>query len=374
MSSIDPRYHERYLETLLADPIVQQIWTIYCGHVVPAGGDPNNPPPGIPKFQEYVFSVLGTISPELTRDMRLHWENATADDLETRVQERSDVAARVQRAWGKPLADLDRLLSIAEEFGLTVVHRLQAAKGDLPLSVSVVLGLHSRGVQVGEEILVLLRNGFAAGAEGRWRTLHELAVVAGFIREYGDEVAERYVLHDHIHEYSEIKKHNTFATQAGAEPYSPEETEAARLKVLELRRRFGKVFEYDYGWAAGALNCKPDSRGPTFSDLEATMNMSVVRPAYLSASQAIHAGTRGLTSNPGRGPAGTPHFLTRGTEYGIAEPGTNAAAALYILGKALMDLWPLPSNLIALKVFSDLVVELRDTFEAADAALGASDA
>jgi hypothetical protein len=69
----------------------------------------------------------------------------------------------------------------------------------------------------------------------------------------------------------------------------------------------------------------------------------------------------------------TPYFLTRGTEYGIAEPGTNAAAALYVLGKALMDLWPLPSNLIALRVFSDLVIELRAAFEAADTVMTQSD-
>ena len=40
-------------------------------------------------------------------------------------------------------------------------------------------------------ILALLRSGFADDAHARWRSLHELAVVSGFISEYGEDVAEK---------------------------------------------------------------------------------------------------------------------------------------------------------------------------------------
>jgi len=50
--------------------------------------------------------------------------------------------------------------------------------------------LYGRACQIGRKIELLLSNGFADGAEARWRTLHELTVVACFIYKHGEETAK----------------------------------------------------------------------------------------------------------------------------------------------------------------------------------------
>lgn len=57
----------------------------------------------------------------------------------------------------------------------------------------VVRFLNGRAIQVANEILVLMRNGYADGAYSRFRTLFEISVVTSFIRKYGDEVSEDFV-------------------------------------------------------------------------------------------------------------------------------------------------------------------------------------
>jgi hypothetical protein len=56
--------------------------------------------------------------------------------------------------------------------------------------------LHSRACLVASEVRALLASGHPFGAQARWRTLHELGVVAFILRMSDKEVAERYLLHE----------------------------------------------------------------------------------------------------------------------------------------------------------------------------------
>lgn len=53
--------------------------------------------------------------------------------------------------------------------------------------------IHGRGLQQFLEIITLMKNGFADGAYSRWRSLYELNIIASFISEYGEEIAEAYI-------------------------------------------------------------------------------------------------------------------------------------------------------------------------------------
>lgn len=41
-----------------------------------------------------------------------------------------------------------------------------------------LIQMHARALQISNEILVLLKSGYADGAYSRWRTLHELTVLS----------------------------------------------------------------------------------------------------------------------------------------------------------------------------------------------------
>ena len=56
----------------------------------------------------------------------------------------------------------------------------------------VLRALHAKGLQIYDEILCLMKNGFADGAYARWRSIYELEVVARFIAMHGEKVAESY--------------------------------------------------------------------------------------------------------------------------------------------------------------------------------------
>jgi hypothetical protein len=56
-----------------------------------------------------------------------------------------------------------------------------------------LLGLHARAVRTAAEIRLLAMNGFAAGAEARARSLHELAVTSCVIGDADEVVANRYL-------------------------------------------------------------------------------------------------------------------------------------------------------------------------------------
>lgn len=356
--------HPRLLVVFKRDPVVESLWITYAGQLVAQGLDPNNPPEkNIPTFMSYVHQNLEAMVPEATRLMMERWRQAAPADLDIRVGERHQTAQRVEDVWGTAFRGLDQFLSVCEEFGMIFVHRLTDARGDLPLTLRVLIALFTRGVQVGEETFQLLRSGFAAGAEGRWRTLHELAVVARFIAQHGENTADRYLRHNDVHVERSMRLEQQHHKALGAEPYTTEEMDDARTTVKELRKRFGQVFETDYGWAAADLGFKKeDRRGPTFADLEKCLDASHFRVLYFSASQNIHASVHGLISNPSQVPDRTPMFLTRGSEFGIRLPAANTMVSLYMLAHTLMTYWWLPHDVIGLKALGKLVEEVAAEF------------
>src|SRR5262249_39698437 len=101
--------------------------------------------------------------------------------------------ANLERRWGRGLSLLRMLLSICLEIGQENVkkHRRSKRRRSGYLS-EVLISLHARACQVSAEIIALMEGGFADGAIARWRTLHEIAVVAAVLRDFGDDAAERY--------------------------------------------------------------------------------------------------------------------------------------------------------------------------------------
>jgi len=53
--------------------------------------------------------------------------------------------------------------------------------------------INGRAIRIANEVLVLLKNGYADGAYARHRTLYELSIYANFIVKYGDNVAKAYI-------------------------------------------------------------------------------------------------------------------------------------------------------------------------------------
>ncbi len=199
-----------------------------------------------------------------------------------------------------------------------------------------LLRLHARGCQVGAEVLTLLNSGFADGAHARWRTLYEITVIAYFIRENGNDVAERYICHNTIESYRAMSTYQKCYERLGYEPLSEEEIAKTTVAFEELCERFGPNFKEGYGWASEVLHKK----NPHFADIENATNFGHMRAHYKLASHNIHAEPKGIVFRLGM-PEKTSckiHLLPGPSDAGFTDPAHCTAISLYQLTCALLTI------------------------------------
>ena len=156
-------------------------------------------------YQEYIAKVE-KIAPEIievmTSPILAGVKNDMPSILKAHQKEMKGFEKRLHKEWKKPLDLLETFVILALESGADFNHKFRTEEAEAQNHVfDVLTRLHARACQIAFEVLVLLKNGFADGAHARWRSLHEVTVVASFIKTHGDEVAERYLLHDNIESY-----------------------------------------------------------------------------------------------------------------------------------------------------------------------------
>jgi hypothetical protein len=239
---------------------------------------------------------------------------------------------RLRDIWDIPLAMYEVIHALCTELGaeLNSSYRPQAAKQQ-DFTFEALTRLHGRACLTGSEVGALLRSGHATGANARWRTLHELAVVGMFISERGQDVAKRYLDHDFIERARGTLQLEKYAERLGEEPVAPEEVERASRIIQELVGRYGTGYDSNYGWAAAALK----NPNPNFANISTAIDMRHWAPYFRLASGGIHAGPHGSFFDLGLHPsieaipAGPSHF-------GLADPGGNSLISLHQITIVLM--------------------------------------
>src|SRR5260370_32451533 len=98
-----------------------------------------------------------------------------------------------------------------------------ANPADKPHLKTLLIRVLVRGCQVTDEIICLLENGFADGAMARWRTLHEIAVVAVVLSHHGEDIAARYVDHQAVESMRSMRKYISCCEELGYTPLSDRE-------------------------------------------------------------------------------------------------------------------------------------------------------
>lgn len=223
--------------------------------------------------------------------------------------------ARLSHRWLDALVLYESVLVASQEMGSEFVqHHGDGAVEEQDFTFEALVRLHARACLTASEILCLLRSGYPFGAHARWRTMHELAVVAGLIARSGREIAERYLLHEGIQEAKDAENYQKYAVRFEYEPIPHDEMQSRRKLREELVKRFGQPFENPYGWAVPLFK---NNSNPKFRDLEECAELDHMRPHYGWASHRIHAGAKGAALN----------ILTRGSESVYLAGPTNAGLA-----------------------------------------------
>jgi Family of unknown function (DUF5677) len=291
-------------------------------------------PSNIEKFLGNVDETIKCLVVEVTDSIAESILQALDERMVEMIDDQNEFhngfAKNIQSIWGVPLGLLQGLIVIADESA-----QYFSSRKDECLEVSLVQDLlvriHAKSVQVAKEIFTLLRNGFSDGAQARWRTLHELAVISAFISEHGEEVAKRYISHEAVDTYKAAVQYNEYYPRLGAEPISEEDLEIMRKDYETLLVQYGQNFKHDYGWAAGALALNR----PTFRDIEVSIELDHLRPYYKAASANIHGNPAGVFQSLGLFPE-EDIILSGPSTIGLTRPAQFTATSLNIITTTML--------------------------------------
>lgn len=275
-------------------------------------------------------------------------------------QHRREFEKRVGDSWKGPLNLLDLFIFFALDAGNEFNREFrEKAVQSVDSVFETLTSLHARACQVSGEVHALLRAGYADGAQARWRSLHEMAVVANLIVGHGQELAERYLLHEVIQQYKLALAYQKSFERLNDEPPSEEALERLSAEQSRLIAKFGEAFNSDYGWAASVVG---NSR-PTLSDLEQLVELDHMRPYYRWASNNVHPNSHGNNFRLGLPLSEQETVLLAGpSNLGLTDPGHATAISLLQITASLLLARPSFDCMVMIKVLGDLANEVGEAF------------
>jgi len=278
---------------------------------------------------------------------------------ERRLQkrERCGFKKRLHKRWGSGLDQLRMFLSIAREYGASVNRSLRDEEGFRDKCLRDALTrLHARACQVTDEIICLMEDGLADGAMARWRTLHEISVVALFLSGKGESAAQRYIDHQAVESLRAATDYKRCCKALGYEPMQDAEYEELRRGRDEVVLRYGDEFEGQYGWAAAFM----EARRPTLRDIEEAAGIEHLRAHYRMASHGVHANPKGIFFKLGL-TDGDNVLLAGPSHAGLADPGQFAAISLLQVSSVLSVLSPSIDSLVTMSVLARIRDEISES-------------
>jgi len=313
----------------------------------------------IDDFLENIPSIMmestDEISAKIFKTLKLNFK----DILKENSVVIEEFNSNLHYCYSKPLELLEAHIGIALEAGnLFNDEEREKAVESNDLVFEVLNRLHARACQIGTEVLALLKAGLADGAHARWRTLHEIAVISMFIRDHGNETAERYLLHQGVETHKASKTYQEHCNTLGYEPISIKELSDIAKQYQNLINRYGKEYSSDYGWAAHVIK----KQKPTFYDIEQKVGLTHLRPFYKMACNNVHGGATGLFSRLGLLPETSDVMLAGPSNLGLTDPAHQTAISLTQTTTTLILHVPNTDRIVSSKILLLLDAEIGDAF------------
>lgn len=317
-----------------------------------------------------ICRVLDEYTDELSIELKKKTKEASEivlsklkDDAPRMLKEheaiKSNFEQHLWQRWGRGLKLLKMFIVIAFETGEDFNGEFrESAAQESDCVFDVLTRLHARSCQIANEILTLLSSGYADGAHARWRSMHEITVTGYFVSGFGQNVAERYLLHNNVESYRAALQYQRYFSQLGYEPLTEQELIKIQASYQRLIDRFGNWYANNYGWAAQALN----KAQPTFSDIEKAIGLEHWRPHYKFASDNVHANPKGTFYKLGLYSNKQELLLAGPSDAGFTDPAHSAAISLLQITSSLLTLKPNIDRLSICYMLSTLAEEIGDTF------------
>lgn len=294
------------------------------------------------ELAELLKDTVAQGSGDLFKDLKARWPQVEA-------QNRHDMVGfqqRLEARWGEAFNHIRMLRHFSLEVGYERQQRLNRSRAKHPkLLPHLLLRLHARAVQVVGEVLALMEAGYADGAMARWRTLHEITVVALVLGDGGEDLATRFIAHEAVGRLQAARLHQATCAARQEAPIPDAEFTALEAEQQAAIDLYGQPFKKEYGWAADYIG----NVDPKFNQLEDAADRASHRPEYKLASYNIHAGSRGLFFKLGT--LDGSGFMAGSSDAGFSSPGLATLDTLVLINFALM---PKPLSLDDLLLLSTL--------------------
>lgn len=290
---------------------------------------------------EEIKNITAWFQKEVSAELRDSYVGSKDIMLGERQKHEEFVQRNLSR-WSRLFDLMDTLVGSVVDFGQNCAqgHTYQIdEKRDVYFSV--VARLHALACRTTNEIICLLKNGFADAAHSRWRSLHELVVVANFIVQCGEECALAYCQHEVVNRYGLLTSFRDYEDRLLEQTPSEEEVERCKRQhdelIAQYDYQYGKEYGKHWGWAAPWLPTGKKGKVPrvTFRMLEEYVKLDHFRPYYAWASQRIHPMAISLVNDFATSESTENVILVGASDAGMAVPAHSTAVSLVQITSAL---------------------------------------
>lgn len=307
-----------------------------------------------------IEDMINNIIPDMVSIIKESLVNSTSEMLrEHRFLSDEFVTNNISR-WEKAFDLLETLVVICTESGeeFNRSYRPQSAS-DGDLVFDLVVRHHARACHISNEILCLLKNGFADAAHARWRALHEVSATAMFIAKHGKECAERFYHHEVVDSYNGMVEHKKYEHRLQEKGPTIEEIEECKVRLDLLIKKYGKKYVDNYGWASYIF---PNHNKVGFGAIEKDVGLDHMRPYYKWASQNIHTGSKAMRNRLGLCEVDEDILLVGQSDSGMTDPAHATAISLMQITTALLFLKPTIDHIVISRIIQDYSVEIGSAF------------
>jgi len=158
----------------------------------------------------------------------------------------------------------------------------------------VMFSIHRKAVQIANEMLCLIENGYSSGAEARWRTLYEFAVVIKVLNleEVDTDTIEGFIEHYKVSNEQIVRFAKDNKERLNLERNPELEYPQAKKELDEVLEKYGKDFKRNYGW----FKPKPQIN---LSDLAKRVGLNHMQYRVKQIHQLNHASSAYMAGDKG---------------------------------------------------------------------------
>lgn len=313
----------------------------------------NNSFPTVDELNKSIETIANNL-PNYSQRVMDQLIRSSEDMLDEQRRIKEEFEVRLYQRWKIPIDLLECLVKVSLESGQEHKDKLsKKTDNSNNFKHEAIIKLHARALQISNEILTLLKSGYADGANARWRSLHEIAVITFFLFDNNNEVSKRYLEHAAIKIFKEASDYRDVYKKLGHPPLEEEEFNKIKEEKERLCKKYGKEFKDDYGWIPSSI-----IRDRNFKSLEKEVRLDKLRPYYHLSSSSVHGGAKGFHRLGIMDGYQDKVFLVGPSNYGLADPLQNTAISLSHVSFCLLALKPDFESIIQIHVISQYVKEI----------------